>query len=189
MLSTQLSSRFLLVGAARRISSQTSTKQVARTLGRRQYANGADGAAQAASASSKLPWILSATALTAGGTYFILGPGTTSNQTPSSQPNTSSSTTSTQAQKSQAQEKIEKDAGGKRDWYADDHPKPVEDRHGDSVKKHSIAAEKNEYKIRHGVFSDKKFDNHIQKREGSPAEEFEEVQEGNEGGKSGKSGK
>jgi hypothetical protein len=41
-----------------------------------------------------------------------------------------------------------------------DAPKPVEDRHGDSVGKHSIAAHKNQNKVREGKFSGKEFDNH-----------------------------
>lgn len=51
--------------------------------------------------------------------------------------------------------------------------KPVEDRHGDSVKKHSIAAEKNERKVRTGVFGVGKFDNHEQKHSADPSEDFE----------------
>ncbi|KAH7064474.1 hypothetical protein BKA63DRAFT_174053 [Paraphoma chrysanthemicola] len=189
MLSTRLSSRFILTGAVPRACVRSPSRQIRRTLARREYSNGVDGAAQAVNSSSKLPWILSAGALTAGGAYFYLQPtstSTSSNPTPSKpQPsNPKSSSTSTKDNQDQ-QKNPPKDASGlKRDWYAEDRPKPVEDRHGDTVKKHSIAAEKNEYKVRHGVFSNKKFDNHIQKREGSPAEEFEEVEdEGGEGGK------
>ena len=51
--------------------------------------------------------------------------------------------------------------------------KPVEDRHGDSVAKHSIAAEKNEHKTRTGVFGEEKFDNHLQKHTADPSKDFE----------------
>jgi hypothetical protein len=58
--------------------------------------------------------------------------------------------------------------------YASDVPKPVEDRHGDSVDKHSIAAHKNENKVREGKFSSKKFDNHVQTHSpGKPGGDFE----------------
>jgi hypothetical protein len=58
--------------------------------------------------------------------------------------------------------------------YASDVPKPVEDRHGDSVDKHSIAAHKNENKVREGKFSGKKFDNHVQTHSpGKPGGDFE----------------
>ncbi|KAJ4305685.1 hypothetical protein N0V90_001216 [Kalmusia sp. IMI 367209] len=53
-------------------------------------------------------------------------------------------------------------------------PKPVEDRHGDSVLKHSMAAHKNEEKVRVGKFSGKEFDNHLQKHSTDPAKDFEE---------------
>jgi hypothetical protein len=58
--------------------------------------------------------------------------------------------------------------------YASDVPKPVEDRHGDSVGKHSIAAHKNENKVREGKFSGKEFDNHLQTHSpGKPGSDFE----------------
>ncbi len=57
--------------------------------------------------------------------------------------------------------------------YSKDSPKPVEDRHGDTVAKHSIAAEKNENKVRTGVFSGVKFDNHLQKHTTDPSKDFE----------------
>ncbi|KAF2026094.1 hypothetical protein EK21DRAFT_92643 [Setomelanomma holmii] len=173
MIFARPSAPLALYGATRRVCMQASPKQVTSTVSRRQYANGVDGAKQVVSSSSKLPWILSAGALTAGGLYVFL------------QPHASKSVSQSIAQSgkndSNAQKQQEQDNGGKRDWYASDHPKPVEDRHGDSVKKHSIAAEKNEYKIRTGVFSKKEFDNHIQKREADPADEFETVEKRGDG--------
>ncbi|KAF3007798.1 hypothetical protein E8E13_010432 [Curvularia kusanoi] len=58
--------------------------------------------------------------------------------------------------------------------YASDVPKPVDDRHGDSVAKHSIAAHKNQNKVREGKFSGKEFDNHVQVHSpGKPGGDFE----------------
>lgn len=58
--------------------------------------------------------------------------------------------------------------------YASDVPKPVEDRHGDTVAKHSIAAHKNQNKVREGKFSKEEFDNHIQVHSpGKPGGDFE----------------
>lgn len=61
--------------------------------------------------------------------------------------------------------------------YEDDHPKPVEDRHGDTVSKHSIAAKKNQMKVRMGKFSKEEFDNHIQSHSPDPCGDFEKVDE------------
>lgn len=53
-------------------------------------------------------------------------------------------------------------------------PKPVEDRQGNSVEKHSIAAHKNQNKVREGKFSGKEFDNHLQAHSpGNPGGDFE----------------
>ena len=58
--------------------------------------------------------------------------------------------------------------------YASDVPKPVEDRHGDTVAKHSIAAHKNQNKVREGKFSKEEFDNHVQVHSpGEPGGDFE----------------
>lgn len=58
--------------------------------------------------------------------------------------------------------------------YASDVPKPVEDRHGDTVRKHSIAARKNQEKIRTGKFSGEEFDNHqLEHTPGKPGGDFE----------------
>lgn len=103
--------------------------------------------------------VLSAGALTAGGAYYFLQPQESQSQ-PARQSNKHEST-------SQSQQK-----SGKKDWYEGEHPKPVDDRHGDSVKKHSIAAEKNQYKTRKGVFSKEEFDNHILEHK-DPAKDFE----------------
>jgi hypothetical protein len=52
-------------------------------------------------------------------------------------------------------------------------PKPVEDRHGDTVAKHAIAAHKNQNKVREGAFKGGEFDNHVQKHSGDPSKDFE----------------
>jgi hypothetical protein len=58
--------------------------------------------------------------------------------------------------------------------HGSEAPKPVEDRHGDSVTKHSIAAHKNQNKVREGKFSGKEFDNHEQSHSpGNPGGDFE----------------
>lgn len=58
--------------------------------------------------------------------------------------------------------------------YASDVPKPVEDRHGDTVTKHSIAARKNQDKVRTGKFSGVEFDNHeLEHTPGKPGGDFE----------------
>ncbi|KAJ4375429.1 hypothetical protein N0V86_006960 [Didymella sp. IMI 355093] len=58
--------------------------------------------------------------------------------------------------------------------YASDVPKPVEDRHGDTVNKHSIAAHKNQDKLRVGKFSGEEFDNHeLEHTPGKPGGDFE----------------
>jgi hypothetical protein len=58
--------------------------------------------------------------------------------------------------------------------YASDVPKPVEDRHGDTVSKHSIAAHKNQDKLRVGKFSGEEFDNHeLEHTPGKPGGDFE----------------
>jgi hypothetical protein len=59
----------------------------------------------------------------------------------------------------------------------------VEDRHGDTVKKHSIAAEKNQGKVREGVFSGKEFDNHEQKHSANPCDDFETIEKHKKDGK------
>jgi hypothetical protein len=52
-------------------------------------------------------------------------------------------------------------------------PKPVEDRHGDTVAKHAMAAHKNQNKVREGAFKGGEFDNHVQKHSGDPSKDFE----------------
>jgi hypothetical protein len=57
---------------------------------------------------------------------------------------------------------------------AGDGPKPVEDRHGDTVEKHSIAAHKNQEKVREGKFSGKEFKNDVLAHTpGAPGGDFE----------------
>jgi hypothetical protein len=59
-------------------------------------------------------------------------------------------------------------------YNRDEAPTPVEDRHGDTVEKHSIAAHKNQTKVREGKFSGKEFDNHVQAHTpGEPGGDFE----------------
>ncbi|KAF1912811.1 hypothetical protein BDU57DRAFT_521369 [Ampelomyces quisqualis] len=59
-------------------------------------------------------------------------------------------------------------------YNRDEAPKPVEDRHGDTVEKHGIAARKNQNKVREGKFSGQEFDNHVQAHTpGSPGGDFE----------------
>ncbi|KAF1926286.1 uncharacterized protein M421DRAFT_102624 [Didymella exigua CBS 183.55] len=58
--------------------------------------------------------------------------------------------------------------------YASDVPKPVEDRHGDTVNKHSIAARRNQEMVRVGKFSGQEFDNHeLKHTPGKPGGDFE----------------
>jgi hypothetical protein len=53
-------------------------------------------------------------------------------------------------------------------------PKPVEDRHGDTVEKHSIAAHKNQNKVREGKFSGAEFKNdELKHTPGEPGGDFE----------------
>jgi hypothetical protein len=63
--------------------------------------------------------------------------------------------------------------GKRKEEYEGDVPKPVEDRHGDTVQKHSIAAHKNQNKVREGKFSGKEFDNHEQVHSRDPEKDFE----------------
>ncbi|KAL5116729.1 hypothetical protein ACEQ8H_005341 [Pleosporales sp. CAS-2024a] len=105
--------------------------------------------------SSRLTWLTSAGALGAAALYYATS---TSTGSPSPSPAASD------AQSVQRREKVD-------DLEA---PKAVEDRHGDSVAKHSIAAHKNENKMRQGKFSGKEFDNHVQKHSpGNPGGDFE----------------
>ena len=53
-------------------------------------------------------------------------------------------------------------------------PKPVEERHGDTVNKHSMAARKNQSRVRVGKFSGEEFDNHeLEHTPGKPGGDFE----------------
>lgn len=52
---------------------------------------------------------------------------------------------------------------------------PKSERSGDSVKNHSIAAEKNEHKVRTGKFSKEEFDNHITSFSDDPSKDFEKI--------------
>ncbi|ORY17283.1 hypothetical protein BCR34DRAFT_597071 [Clohesyomyces aquaticus] len=145
----------------------------------------------------KLCRIISAGAITAGGAYYYLQPGTspsTSQHAPSeSQSTNRGNNTNTKDKQEPPQQSKSKKLPHSQlhgpDGYADDKPKPVEERHGPSIEKHGIASEKNQHHVRAGVFSGEKFDNHIQKREDEPAKEFEKVERGKESAENGKKGK
>ncbi|OAL47950.1 hypothetical protein IQ07DRAFT_589429 [Pyrenochaeta sp. DS3sAY3a] len=115
--------------------------------------------------SSRLTWLTSTAALGAAALYYITQP--TSSSSPSA-PSSSSPKPSHNAPDSTRPGHRHEAA------YASDVPKPVEDRHGDSVMKHSTAAHKNQMKVRTGKFSGEEFDNHEQKHSpGEPGGDFE----------------
>ncbi|KAJ4363891.1 hypothetical protein N0V83_009343 [Neocucurbitaria cava] len=122
--------------------------QITRTPLRRTYATSYDERTQQTlRTSSRLTWLITSVAAVAAGAYFYNNPDTP------------------------VPDKI------KHNKYSDlESSKPVEDRHGDSVAKHSIAAEKNENKARTGVFGAGKFDNHLQKHSADPSKDFEKVE-------------
>ncbi|KAK7191120.1 hypothetical protein DPSP01_008851 [Paraphaeosphaeria sporulosa] len=121
---------------------------------RRGYATGHDERTQQTlKTSSRLTWLTTSAAALAAGAYYYTS---TSSDASSSSP----------AQK--ISEKI--DHAKHSDLEA---PKPVEDRHGDTVAKHAMAAHKNQHKVREGVFSGKEFDNHLQKHSTDPSKDFE----------------
>lgn len=49
--------------------------------------------------------------------------------------------------------------------------------------KHSMAAERNEHKVRKGLFSGKEFDNHDQKHSANPCDDFEQMKQDKKDGK------
>ncbi|KAH7393846.1 hypothetical protein DE146DRAFT_757330 [Phaeosphaeria sp. MPI-PUGE-AT-0046c] len=100
--------------------------------------------------SSRLTWLTTTAAIGAGVVYYA-----------------TSSPTSSAADPPSDKPKHRHDPGS-------EDPKPVEDRHGNSVEKHSIAAHKNQNKVREGKFSGKEFDNHLQAHSpGNPGGDFE----------------
>ncbi|KAI8932197.1 hypothetical protein NX059_011077 [Plenodomus lindquistii] len=125
--------------------------------------------------SSRLTWLTTTAAIGAAALYYTTS-GTTISSAPTASSDHSTASSSTSSASSDPHKANE--PGHRREAaYASDVPKPVEDRHGDSVNKHSIAAHKNQTKIREGKFSGKEFDNHVQKHSpGDPDSDFEKKQ-------------
>ncbi|KAF9694427.1 hypothetical protein EKO04_007438 [Ascochyta lentis] len=122
-------------------------------------------------ASSRLTWLTTSAAIGAAALYYTTTTTTPPSSSSSSSPNPSSSPASTA---SPDHSRVTKPGHRYEAAYASDVPKPVEDRHGDTVEKHSIAAHKNQNKIRKGKFSGEEFDNHMQKHSpGKPGGDFE----------------
>ncbi|KAI4945211.1 hypothetical protein J4E91_008190 [Alternaria rosae] len=117
--------------------------------------------------SSRLTWLTTTAAVGAAALYYTTNPSTSS---------ASSSTSSKPPAPAPSSKTPDITRPGHRheSEYASDVPKPVEDRHGDSVNKHSIAAHKNQNKVREGKFSGKEFDNHeLVHSPGKPEGDFE----------------
>lgn len=100
---------------------------------------------------------------------------TSSSSSSSSTEATSSSSSNTSTTSSSSASSPDLKPGHRHESaYASDVPKPVEDRHGDTVTKHSIAARKNQERIRVGKFSGEEFDNHeLEHTPGEPGGDFE----------------
>jgi hypothetical protein len=113
------------------------------------------------------PRLTTTAALGAAALYY------TTNSSPSS--STTTTTTTTSSSPSSTTTTTSSKPGHRHESaYASDVPKPVEERFGDSVDKHSIAAHKNQSKVREGKFSGKEFDNHVQTHSpGKPEGDFE----------------
>ncbi|CAN9334086.1 unnamed protein product [Alternaria alternata] len=112
------------------------------------------------------PRLTTTAAVGAAALYYT----TSSSSSPASSPSPASSTSPSPPDHS----KSTRPGHQHESAYASDVPKPVEDRHGDSVNKHSIAAHKNQNKVREGKFSGKEFDNHVQTHSpGKPEGDFE----------------
>ncbi|KAJ8117644.1 hypothetical protein OPT61_g1188 [Boeremia exigua] len=137
-------------------------------MARRQYATDYEQRTkETLKLSSRLTWLTTTAAVGAAALYY-----STSNpsSSPSPSPSPSSSTSSTSSKAPDATQPGHRHEAA----YASDVPKPVEDRHGDTVSKHSIAAHKNQEKVRTGKFSGEEFDNHLQKHSpGKPGADFE----------------
>ncbi|CAN9162741.1 unnamed protein product [Alternaria alternata] len=134
---------------------------------RRQYATNYDQRTkETLKVSSRLTWLTTTAAVGAAALYYT----TSSSSSPASSPSPASSTSPSPPDHS----KSTRPGHQHESAYASDVPKPVEDRHGDSVNKHSIAAHKNQNKVREGKFSGKEFDNHVQTHSpGKPEGDFE----------------
>jgi hypothetical protein len=126
--------------------------------------------------------MLGAGVITGGGTYLA---GAFTPQSPTPQPNGTYSKDTNTKSSANAEEPstipshpgdLQAEKNRRKAEYEDDHPKPVEDRHGDTVKKHSIAAKKNQVKVRVGKFSKEEFDNHIQSHSPDPCDDFEKLE-------------
>ncbi|KAF2790228.1 hypothetical protein K505DRAFT_377666 [Melanomma pulvis-pyrius CBS 109.77] len=188
-------------GVARKVCAGISSKEFPRTIRHRQYASAVDTTREKAKASSSLLWIVSAGLITGGGTYYLaLEPRSSTshhNETPSKgEKSHGKNEQAKQDRNTKPSSKDEEPAvipshpgaaevekTRRKAEYEDDHPKPVEERHGDSVNKHSIAAEKNQHKLRIGKFSKEEFDNHLQKHTDDPCKDFEKVEGKKEGNK------
>jgi hypothetical protein len=119
--------------------------------------------------------MLGAGVITGGGTY-LAGAFTPQSLTPQPDRTKSSTNAEEPATIPSHPGDVQAEKNRRKAEYEDDHPKPVEDRHGDTVKKHSIAAKKNQVKVRVGKFSKEEFDNHIQSHSPDPCDDFEKVE-------------
>ncbi|KAF2705573.1 hypothetical protein K504DRAFT_537141 [Pleomassaria siparia CBS 279.74] len=178
---------YAIPAIARNTRARIHFNELSRTIGRRQYAS---TTGEATKRSSRIPLIFSASLITAGGAYYLgRQPSDATSNTKDNDMLHKVIGTQNQDKDAKSSSKKEEPAvipshpGGvqaeknrRRAEYEDDHPKPVDDRHGDSVKKHSIAAEKNQNKVRIGKFSKQEFDNHIQKHSPDPCGDFEKVE-------------
>ncbi|KAH6616394.1 hypothetical protein C7974DRAFT_401727 [Boeremia exigua] len=127
--------------------------------------------------SSRLSWLTTTAALGAAALYYTTTTTESSTSSPSSTTANSSSKPSSPPASSSSSDSSKAARPGHRHEsdYATDVPKPVEDRHGDTVNKHSIAARKNQNKVREGKFSGKEFDNHVLEHSpGKPGGDFEQ---------------
>ncbi|UPX17739.1 uncharacterized protein EKO05_0008079 [Ascochyta rabiei] len=114
--------------------------------------------------SSRLTWLTTTAAIGAAVLYYTTTTNSSASNPPSSRSSLSPSNPPSATRPGHRHEAA----------YASDVPKPVEDRHGDTVEKHSIAAHKNQNKVREGKFSGKEFDNHVQEHSpGKPGGDFE----------------
>jgi hypothetical protein len=127
--------------------------------------------------------MLAAGVITGGGTYAA---GVLSPQSPTPPPDTSTKSAAKAEEPAAIPSHpgdVQAEKNRRKAEYEDDHPKPVEDRHGDTVSKHSIAAKKNQTKVRVGKFSKEEFDNHIQSHSPDPCDDFEKVEKEKEDAK------
>ncbi|KAI4645592.1 uncharacterized protein J4E79_010770 [Alternaria viburni] len=124
--------------------------------------------------SSRLTWLTTTAAAGAAALYYTTTPSTSSASASSSTSSSSAQSASKASPSPPASHDTTRPGHRHESEYASDVPKPVEDRHGDSVTKHSIAAHKNQNKVREGKFSGKEFDNHEQVHSpGKPGGDFE----------------